>query len=411
MKNLYALLLLLAAGISADAQTYPSPTFNSLTANNTITGQGLTIGGALTSPAFIDLRHGSPNTGIFQIWPTALNRSAIKETRTAAGLQEANGWSCEVNGSVGPSLSEYDCGSFETVDESNGNASVGTNAVAVRGVGSIPNTNVQGAVWGALQAVQIVPGGVGQGSLIGDEIDVVNNGLAVTSPVFANLKAALWVCGCGGSAASTVAFGIAPGSGFYHGVWESSTGMPAGSHFLWLENATTNTPLFDVDNSGRVQAAGYAGHQGTSGTSFGNALNMWWTGSQMQLWVDGSTVGNITLTSDPRLKHNIETITTSALDTVMALRPVTFNWADVGVFKDDHQRHTGFLADEVQKVIPDAANGSVDAFNKDGTPNPMSLNPLPLISVLTKSVQELKTQLDAEHECNSHVLCRIFGIR
>lgn len=174
-----------------------------------------------------------------------------------------------------------------------------------------------------------------------------------------------------------------------------------------------NLPGFSVSGGGNVgevnSAWGYLDRQGIDGTPGTNAFNFYWTGSALQGWIDNVNLGNVNFTSDRRVKHNVEPMT-GALAGVMRLRPVTFNWRDIGIFRDDHQRHDGLIAQDVQRVFPDAVNGDPDAVNADGTPKPENINPLPMIAVLTESVQELKHQIDRERECNRHFLCRFFGI-
>ena len=86
---------------------------------------------------------------------------------------------------------------------------------------------------------------------------------------------------------------------------------------------------------------------GTNGTYFGNG------GGAQRGRIDGS--GNLTLSgsypgSDLRLKENIETIT-GATDTIKALIGKTFTWKpEAGL--DSYKRY-GFIAQEVQQVVPD----------------------------------------------------------
>ena len=68
-------------------------------------------------------------------------------------------------------------------------------------------------------------------------------------------------------------------------------------------------------------------------------------------------------TSDYRLKENISDITTStAVDQVKALRPVTFNFKNA-----PGQTRPGFIAHEVAEVVPSAVTGEKDASCAVGT--------------------------------------------
>jgi hypothetical protein len=61
---------------------------------------------------------------------------------------------------------------------------------------------------------------------------------------------------------------------------------------------------------------GRAGQGGTSGSTY----SIYWTGAVAQLWIDSTNVGNITLTSDRRIKRNITPLP-STLSSIMQLNP------------------------------------------------------------------------------------------
>lgn len=149
--------------------------------------------------------------------------------------------------------------------------------------------------------------------------------------------------------------------------------------------------------SGNVGATGgYYSHQGTAaGNAFGSPWNFFWTGAALEAWVDGTNVGNVTLVSDYRLKKNIETQNIPALERVLQIRPVTYEFKDYGeVFKADGIIREGFIAHELAEVIPSAVEGEKDAENQI-----QSLRLDALCSVLTKAIQEqqaLITQLQTD---------------
>ena len=110
----------------------------------------------------------------------------------------------------------------------------------------------------------------------------------------------------------------------------------------------------------------------------------------------GSITSNGTATtygtsSDYRLKENI-TPMTGALATVAQLNPVTYKWKSNG---SDGQ---GFIAHELQAVVPDAVVGEKDAVNEDGSIKPQGIDTSFLVATLTAAIQEqqaLITQLTA----------------
>jgi hypothetical protein len=93
--------------------------------------------------------------------------------------------------------------------------------------------------------------------------------------------------------------------------------------------------------------------------------------------------------SDYRLKENVDYDFT-ALDRVAQLKPARFNFianADITV--------DGFLAHEVQDIVPEAIQGEKDAVDSEGNPEYQGIDHSKLVPLLTKAIQELKTELDA----------------
>jgi|GEM_PF-6100811 len=150
------------------------------------------------------------------------------------------------------------------------------------------------------------------------------------------------------------------------------------------------SPSDKLDVEGITRSFGVRTRTGLSGSYGGNVYNMNWTGSGADLWIDATNVGTIQTTSDRRLKSDIESNTSDALSRVMALEPVTYKYKTIEgtIFKGNDQIIEGFIADELQEVIPSAINGEKDALTSDGTIQPQTVNVLPIVSVLTKAIQE-----------------------
>ncbi|WP_123902667.1 tail fiber domain-containing protein [Chryseobacterium elymi] len=159
----------------------------------------------------------------------------------------------------------------------------------------------------------------------------------------------------------------------------------------------TRRPDFALTvNGGGIAAIGFGVRNGgVTGGWTGNKFNIGWNGTQSGLNIDNTFLGYFTLTSDYRLKRNVNTITTNAIDRVMQLRPVTYEYKDIAndIFKADNKVHEGFIAHELQAVIPAAVNGDKDALTSEGKIQPQTLNAIPVISVLTKAIQEQQTQI------------------
>jgi hypothetical protein len=88
--------------------------------------------------------------------------------------------------------------------------------------------------------------------------------------------------------------------------------------------------------------------------------------------------------SDYRLKENIAPMT-GALDTIQALKPVTYKW------KIDGSSGQGFIAHELAEVVPDCVSGEKDAVDEDGNIKPQGIDTSFLVATLTAAIQEQQT--------------------
>jgi hypothetical protein len=105
----------------------------------------------------------------------------------------------------------------------------------------------------------------------------------------------------------------------------------------------------------------------------------------------GTSVGSITVntsntsyntSSDYRLKENIAPMT-GALAKVTQLKPCSWTW------KLDGSAGQGFIAHELQAIIPDAVTGEKDGEQMQGVDTSY------LVATLTAAIQELKAEFDA----------------
>jgi hypothetical protein len=126
----------------------------------------------------------------------------------------------------------------------------------------------------------------------------------------------------------------------------------------------------------------------TNANNSGTFLNFAQSGTTI-----GSISGNATniqynTSSDYRLKENIVSMT-GALDKVALLKPVTYKW------KVDGSDGEGFIAHELQAVVPDCVTGEKDAVDADGNPKYQGIDVSFLVATLTAAIQELKAEFDA----------------
>ena len=117
----------------------------------------------------------------------------------------------------------------------------------------------------------------------------------------------------------------------------------------------------------------------------------------MQFYSSTSSVGSITtngtttsynVTSDYRLKENVQPMT-GGLATVAALKPVTYDWIINGSAGE------GFIAHELQAVVPAAVAGEKDAVDDKGEIKSQGVDLSKIVPHLVAAIQELTARLTA----------------
>lgn len=146
----------------------------------------------------------------------------------------------------------------------------------------------------------------------------------------------------------------------------------------------------EIDPAGVIQASRTSG----SAAAF-NRLND--NGTLVIFRRGTSIVGSVSVTttattyntsSDHRLKENVQPMT-GALEKVAEMKPVTFDW------KVNGEKGQGFIAHELQAVVPEAVTGAKDAVDADGNPEYQGVDPSKLVAILVAAVQELSAKVAA----------------
>jgi hypothetical protein len=162
-----------------------------------------------------------------------------------------------------------------------------------------------------------------------------------------------------------------------------------GSNYSWVfsQNATT----IALNASECVQIDATSSNYGlfiNNGSSGGTPVRFWSTSQQAGSITTGANTTSYNSGSDYRLKKDVQPMV-SALERVLQLSPVIWKWTS------DDSHGEGFIAHELQAVVPVAVYGEKDATHEDGSINPQQVDTSYLVAMLTASIQELKAEFDA----------------
>ena len=158
-----------------------------------------------------------------------------------------------------------------------------------------------------------------------------------------------------------------------------------------LIGTTSTNPISSRTNGMAILSTGFTTIRAGANMALGIDST---SGGHINFYTDNGSAyvaaGNITssgsttaynITSDYRLKQNVHPML-NALDRVSRLKPCTFE------FIEGNQRSEGFIAHELQDVIPYAVTGEKDAIDDKGNPKHQSLDPSFIVATLTAAIQE-----------------------
>jgi len=214
--------------------------------------------------------------------------------------------------------------------------------------------------------------------------------------------------------------GTTTSDGMYVGITSAEEGVIWNNENTDLRIATNNTERMRINSSGDVligtTSYGGSGNAKTRVYKTGNrpnleveqgdsggynfqsiAFNNGGTYYHCNFQEGGTQRGSITSNgsntayntgSDYRLKDDI-TPMTGALNKISALKPVAWKWKSNG---SDGQ---GFLAHELQEVVPECVTGAKDAIDENGNPVYQMVDVSYLVATLTAAIQELSAKNDA----------------
>jgi hypothetical protein len=165
-----------------------------------------------------------------------------------------------------------------------------------------------------------------------------------------------------------------------------STGSDLASHFQVVTGTSSQ-----LSND----CAAYIEHSGSDWTL--KLHHKYSTAYWLHFYKDGSSYGyivnsgsgvNYYSASDYRLKTNIETLT-GATERLKQLTPRRYEW-----LSEPGETVDGFIAHEVQEVVPQAVDGEKDGIDKHGNPKYQALDVAELIPLLTAALQESVARIE-----------------
>jgi hypothetical protein len=213
-------------------------------------------------------------------------------------------------------------------------------------------------------------------------------------------------------------------TGFYIDPNSTSNVVRINSNYLYAYNGTSTAGEFvggwgqfgkviqlRTDGAGTQDGPLIWFHKGgakwwAAGITFGttNAYSIYEDGSNGQWGTERSRLdpggflyvtGNVTAYwSDIRLKKDVATLD-NAIEIVKKLRGVSFAWNERGkeVFNASDERETGFIAQEVQQLIPSAVRENKLGQAEDGT-NYLTIDQDKIVPYLVEAIKEQQAQID-----------------
>jgi hypothetical protein len=125
------------------------------------------------------------------------------------------------------------------------------------------------------------------------------------------------------------------------------------------------------------------------GTYYHAAFNIVGSGTGVGSITSSSTLTSYNVSSDYRLKENIAPLT-GALEKIAQLKPSVYNYKS-----DPTTNIEGFVAHELQSIVPHAVTGQKDAVDSDGNPVYQGVDASFLIPHLVAAIQEQQATINA----------------
>ena len=313
---------------------------------------------------------------------TTENVSSTKlQFNPSTGILSSTGFAGALNGTVGATTANT--GLFTTIGAS-GVATFSAGTASDPAITTTGDTNT-GMFFPAADTIAFSEGGVEVARFNADAQFVAGAGTALL-PVITTT----------GDVNTGIFFPAADTMAFSEGGAEVMR-IESGGRFLV---GTTSTSAFDAGM--RANPTGSGGSMQVIISNTGGGLPFLLNTTADQNIIDfrrsSTNVGTISVSttntayntsSDYRLKENIAPMT-GALAKVTQLKPCTYTW------KANGSAGQGFIAHELQSVVPDSVTGVKDAVDEEGNPVHQGVDTSYLVATLTAAIQELNAKVEAQ---------------
>ena len=373
------------------------------------TGKNITTGNTNT---FIGNDAGEETTtgiGNVSLGHQALNINTIGTGNVALGAYASGQYTASYRTCIGKSAGQWSSGSNTTLIGRN--AGIGTVSATASGAYTV----AVGA--NSLRALTTGANNVGLGASSGNSVSEGDNNTLIGYEAGENIN----------TGSNNIVIGAGSGSGLTLGnnvtIIGSATGLVpnlnsvaySGAVAISSNDPSYPTPLILMEKDGEVHIPANNGvwSSANGGFKFENVADTkilkWARGSTSstnayaQLFYNstGSIIGSInststgisiSYTSDYRLKENVSPLTGS-IDRLKALKPCTFNF-----LSEPTRQEEGFIAHEVQEVVPQAVVGDKDAVDENGDVELQGVDPSRIVVILTGALQEAVEKIEQLEE-------------
>jgi hypothetical protein len=173
--------------------------------------------------------------------------------------------------------------------------------------------------------------------------------------------------------------------------WSGVSGIPSDISSINQALSTGANVTFNEISA----SYGYQVRAGISGPGGTDVFNIYWNGTNAQMWIDSTFLGNFAYLSDQRIKQNITDAPPGALDRVMQWRTKEYEHREIDLWKADGIRRLGFLADQLHAIDPRIVEGTPGELTSDGKIQPLRLNIAAMLAEVVDALLEIRSEVAA----------------